>query len=459
MRFSWGLLLESELSVENWLGRLGAIVSNMFFYWSFGIPSFIIIYLTYIYGLALLKQQSVDRFLPTLKRSLLTMAVLSIFFAFVFKRFDFPWGGTFGNSVNFWMTNFLGNIGMMLLFVFTAIGLITWAFNPDWQQVTVGGSKSSLLDYLRSLFATTQPQAKPEVADNEKQQEDLEDQPLPATKTKRQGSLAMDIIGEPETLELSNEEPLPRNRTFSDDLEIITPQQETLDFEEEVAEEGLIPPTDHNYRPLDHATIEEGIDDISARLINAQGLYDPTLELSDYEYPDLSLLNDYSDQKVETDRAELENNKDQIINTLRDYKIEITKIRATVGPTVTLYEIVPAPGVRISKIKNLEDDIALNLAALGIRIIAPIPGRGTIGIEVPNKNKQMVSIKEVFLSEKFKKTTMDLPIALGKTISNEVFVADLTKMPHLLIAGATGQGKSVGINTILMSLLFKQKIK
>ena len=191
-------------------------------------------------------------------------------------------------------------------------------------------------------------------------------------------------------------------------------------------------------------------------MINAQGLYDPTLELSGYEMPNLTLLNDYSDQKIEIDRAELETNKDQIINTLRDYKIEITKIRATVGPTVTLYEIIPAPGVRIAKIKNLEDDIALNLAALGIRIIAPIPGRGTIGIEVPNKNKQMVSLKEVFLSEKFKKSTMDLPIALGKTISNEVFVADLTKMPHLLIAGATGQGKSVGINTILMSLLFKQ---
>jgi S-DNA-T family DNA segregation ATPase FtsK/SpoIIIE len=184
--------------------------------------------------------------------------------------------------------------------------------------------------------------------------------------------------------------------------------------------------------------------------------YDPTLDLSSFEQPVLPLLYDYTDQQVEIDREELEAHKDQIIETLLHYKIEITKIRATVGPTVTLYEIIPAPGVRISKIKNLEDDIALSLSALGIRIIAPIPGKGTIGIEVPNKKKQMVSMKEVLASDKFKRAKMDLPIALGKTISNEVFVVDLAKMPHLLVAGATGQGKSVGINSILMSLLYKK---
>ncbi|MBK8502843.1 MAG: DNA translocase FtsK [Saprospiraceae bacterium] len=184
--------------------------------------------------------------------------------------------------------------------------------------------------------------------------------------------------------------------------------------------------------------------------------YDPTMALPKYERPRLSLLNDYVEEGVQIDRDELEQNKDQIINTLRHYKIEIERIRATIGPTVTLYEIVPAPGVRISKIKNLEDDIALSLAALGIRIIAPIPGKGTIGIEVPNKNKQTVGLKELLYADKFKHGKMDLPIALGKTIANEVFIADLTKMPHLLIAGATGQGKSVGINTILMSLLYKK---
>ena len=184
--------------------------------------------------------------------------------------------------------------------------------------------------------------------------------------------------------------------------------------------------------------------------------YDPTKELSNYKFPTFDILEEYADQKIQINRQELEENKNQIIKTLLNYNIKITKIRATIGPTVTLYEIVPAPGVKISSIKKLEDDIALSLAALGIRIIAPIPGKGTVGIEVPNKNKQIVSFKEVVTSEKFQNAKMDLPIVLGKTISNEVFVADLAKMPHLLIAGATGQGKSVGINTILMSLLYKK---
>jgi S-DNA-T family DNA segregation ATPase FtsK/SpoIIIE len=178
--------------------------------------------------------------------------------------------------------------------------------------------------------------------------------------------------------------------------------------------------------------------------------------LKDYVHPTIDLLEDYEASNVQIDREELQRNKEQIVTTLRNYKIEITKIRATIGPTVTLYEIVPAAGVKISKIKNLENDIALSLAALGIRIIAPIPGKGTIGIEVPNKNSQTVGLKSILQSDKFQNGKMDLPIALGKTIANEPFVADLAKMPHLLIAGATGQGKSVGINTIITSLLYKK---
>jgi S-DNA-T family DNA segregation ATPase FtsK/SpoIIIE len=185
-------------------------------------------------------------------------------------------------------------------------------------------------------------------------------------------------------------------------------------------------------------------------------LYDPKLELSKYVHPNYGLLADFDVPDQLVDSEELEANKERILETLRNYKIEIAKIKAAVGPTVTLYEIIPEAGVRISKIKNLEDDIALSLSALGIRIIAPIPGRGTIGIEVPNRSPKMVSMKSVLTSEKFKKTTMDLPIALGMTISNEVFVADLAKMPHLLMAGATGQGKSVGLNAILASILYKK---
>jgi S-DNA-T family DNA segregation ATPase FtsK/SpoIIIE len=184
--------------------------------------------------------------------------------------------------------------------------------------------------------------------------------------------------------------------------------------------------------------------------------YDPRLDLSNFKMPPLELLDEHGSEKIKVNPEELEQNKNQIVSTLNNYQIQISKIKATVGPTVTLYEIVPAAGVRISKIKNLEDDIALSLAALGIRIIAPIPGKGTIGIEVPNINKEIVSMRSLLQSDKFQSSTADLPICLGKSISNEIMVTDLAKMPHLLMAGATGQGKSVGINAILVSLLYKK---
>jgi len=195
---------------------------------------------------------------------------------------------------------------------------------------------------------------------------------------------------------------------------------------------------------------------LADKLVEEKGFYDPTLDLSGYKFPPLELLNEYETGKVQVTQEELNANKDKIVATLTNFKIGISSIKATIGPTVTLYEIVPEAGIKISRIKNLEDDIALNLAALGIRIIAPIPGKGTIGIEVPNKNREMVSIRSVLASPTFSKSDKELPIALGKTISNELFVVDLTKMPHLLVAGATGQGKSVGLNVILTSLLYKK---
>ena len=206
-------------------------------------------------------------------------------------------------------------------------------------------------------------------------------------------------------------------------------------------------------------TIEEPKSDtdiIAERLVEEKGFYDPLLDLSGYKFPPLELLNEYDTGKVQVTQEELNQNKDKIIATLVNFKIGIQSIKATIGPTVTLYEIVPDAGIKISRIKNLEDDIALSLAALGIRIIAPIPGKGTIGIEVPNKNREMVSIRSVLSSAAFQKSDKELPVALGKTISNEVLVIDLAKMPHLLVAGATGQGKSVGLNVILASLLYKR---
>ena len=241
----------------------------------------------------------------------------------------------------------------------------------------------------------------------------------------------------------------PENEiTFSvDNADDFNDAESAEEEETTLAEEGLV------------LAVEKVVEEkeITANDLVAQfGEYDPKLDLSGYQYPTLDLLKDYGTGKITINQQELEANKNRIVDTLRNYNIEIEHIKATIGPTVTLYEIIPKPGVRISKIKNLEDDIALSLAALGIRIIAPMPGKGTIGIEVPNSSPEMVSMRSVLATEKFQKTDMDLPIALGKTISNEVFIADLSKMPHLLVAGATGQGKSVGINAILTSLLYKK---
>ena len=205
-------------------------------------------------------------------------------------------------------------------------------------------------------------------------------------------------------------------------------------------------------------TFEDDLDtdNVNEKVLKDFGLFDPTLDLGNYQYPPISLLSEYGNTGTKVTEEELEANKNNIVETMRNFQIGIASIKATIGPTVTLYEIVPEAGIRISKIKNLEDDIALNLAALGIRIIAPMPGKGTIGIEVPNKNREMVTMKSVIASDKFQKSNFDLPIILGKTISNEIFVTDLAKMPHLLMAGATGQGKSVGLNVILASLLYKK---
>ncbi|HEY5325944.1 MAG TPA: DNA translocase FtsK, partial [Mucilaginibacter sp.] len=236
---------------------------------------------------------------------------------------------------------------------------------------------------------------------------------------------------------------------------VLTPTDDEHELDPDSNRDG-IPLTVGVTRPTPVLNIEKDDDEKARGLLDKFGMYDHTLDLASYKYPTLDLLENYGSNKINVNSDELGANKNKIVETLNHYNIEIDKIKATIGPTVTLYEIIPAPGVRISKIKNLEDDIALSLAALGIRIIAPMPGKGTIGIEVPNQNPEMVSMRSMLASEKFQNTNMDLPIALGKTISNEVFIADLAKMPHLLVAGATGQGKSVGINAILVSLLYKK---
>ncbi len=457
LRFSWELLAHSEFEMANWLGRLGAIVSNGFFYWFFGVSSFLFVYVLGVIGVNQVKGRAFSSYWAGVRNPLIIMLFLSILFGFIFRTSNFPWGGSVGSNVSEWIVSFVGAPGMIALLIAMLVGVVIWTYNPDFNEMTMDSAMNDSRGFLGDLFSgrlrkrqARQAEAKRRLEtlrpSNEQQKKEVplletatpESEVAEAPKVLEGEQLAFELekkkrekpaslkVGE-STLEIEEAAPSAASETTSD-VEITPPKSP-----EPVAQTALQTENQNHSEP-----------------------YDPTLDLSSYENPVLPLLNDYSEHKVEIDRAELEQNKDQIIETLLNYKIEITKIKATIGPTVTLYEIVPAPGVRISKIKNLEDDIALSLAALGIRIIAPIPGKGTIGIEVPNQNKQIVSLKEVLMHEKFKRAKMDLPIALGKTISNEVFVADLAKMPHLLIAGATGQGKSVGINTILMSLLYKK---
>ncbi len=452
LRFSWKLFTQSDLSMANWLGRLGAILSNMFFYWGFGVPSFLFVGLLFLWGQVLINRSSKKRFYQVFKYTLIIILVFSVLLEFIFSGSTFSWGGAFGESINAWLHKFVGTAGMILLFLFSIAGLATWMFNPNFSEMTLSSAWSEIKLYFQELYSGQLNRRKTT--------------PLPsmaaATALKPKGkALSKQAADVKPNVPPIAAEPVDRGSQLSFDLvkkERQKPEVLSKDAQLEIQAPAkiVIPPTGAAALNVAKAGIPQPTLSVEKENKTHLDPFDPTLELSSFENPVTSLLQDYSDNNVEIDRAELESNKDLIIETLLNYKIEITKIRATIGPTVTLYEIVPAPGVRISKIKNLEDDIALSLSALGIRIIAPIPGRGTIGIEVPNKNMQTVGLKEILISEKFKRAKMDLPIALGKTISNEVFVADLAKMPHLLVAGATGQGKSVGINTILMSLLYKK---
>ncbi len=475
--FTWEKLFSSDLIVENWLGRFGAAISNLFFYWWFGIASYIVAYLFVRMGLSLIenKENFIGKNLPRIRTSLLLMLLLSIFLEFAFGESEFPWGGAFGESVSIWMTRFVGTAGMVAFFIFALLGFVTWTINPNFHELTWTQFKDGISNFFTDLFKgrwITRPEDKEKkrrlAAAKEKMKNATSSLPAPkapAVEEKVEKAQAAEADketpstpgpGESRTEKPSGEQQLKMNLENAAqkraEAQKLTAENADLEIEE-AKEDAISIGGENNASPKPLFKRDE--DEEQDPLVNKEP-YDPTLELSSYEYPVTPLLDDYSDQKFEVDRVELEANKDQIIETLLNYKIEITKIKATIGPTVTLYEIVPAPGVRISKIKNLEDDIALSLSALGIRIIAPIPGRGTIGIEVPNKKKQIVSLKEVLVSDLFKRSKMELPIALGKTIDNKVMVADLAAMPHLLIAGATGQGKSVGINTIIMSLLYKK---
>ena len=468
--------------VENWLGILGAMVSHLFMFRWFGVSSFLIAFCSFLIGYRLLFKVSIMKLGRTLAYSLFFLIFISIATAFVisFVKTDLYFlAGAYGIQMNEWFNQIVGRTGTAGLLAFAGLSCAIVAYNVEFKspiksQEERDAQATLELDELIPVEANRKPEIIIPTSDFEAKPKSFE---LP---------LRNQPLEEERMPTLSNK--LRESDTNEDEIEIAADelvdnyQEANTDTEEEIeVVESTVKLDDDGFEKVEFVKVdkqdstpdltlemaEPEVENVvvattstgeitSEDLVRELGEYDPTLDLSSYKYPPLDLLENYGSAKITVNTEELERNKNRIVETLGHYNIEIAKIKATIGPTVTLYEIVPAAGVRISKIKNLEDDIALSLSALGIRIIAPIPGKGTIGIEVPNQTPEMVSMRSVLASEKFQMAQMDLPIALGKTISNEVFVADLAKMPHLLMAGATGQGKSVGINALLVSLLYKK---
>ncbi len=433
---------DKQVEAENWLNKFGATVSDFFIRKGFGLAAFIFPILLFQTGLFLFVGLPLKKLNNRWFWGILASIWLAVFFGFFAETAPIL-GGIIGFEMNDFLRAYIGKIGIGLLLFFVLIIYMVNRLGVTPQKV-------------QSLFQSTQKEYKAAFASNKTNAENIAEtdqtKPSPAPQQQTPTPVSKDeendiAIENSFEIKLSTQkEPSVQPTAKPNDKEDrITHQLEQEEDQQELKIE------------VEQTTEEkEETDNLADKLVKDFGEFDPKLALSNYTFPTLELLNDYGAGSITINQEELEENKNRIVDTLKNYKIEISQIKATIGPTVTLYEIVPAAGVRISKIKNLEDDIALSLSALGIRIIAPIPGRGTIGIEVPNKNPSIVSMRSVIASKKFQNAEMELPIAFGKNISNETFVVDLAKMPHLLMAGATGQGKSVGLNAILTSLLYKK---
>jgi S-DNA-T family DNA segregation ATPase FtsK/SpoIIIE len=431
-------LTDRTETVQNWLGKFGALLADTIVYKGFGIASFLFVRLFFLTGLFMIVGISSKKLKGIWFWDLFALIIISVLFGFFASSLP-ELGGTVGYELNLFLQDYIGKTGTLLVLLFGLIVYVIFKIKLSPERI-------------QSFFENTKKEIKSDLDSN--------------TSGKGEASYNLEEFAVTEEKELEDITLKPKTSQFEVDRESLKP---TISKSSEISLTPNPKPTareaaaiDTDSTPADTFVIETAPEEeiieenLASRLVSDFGLFDPTLDLSNYKYPTIDLLKDYSTGGITINQEELEENKNRIVDTLRNYKIEIAQIKATVGPSVTLYEIVPEAGIRISKIKNLEDDIALSLSALGIRIIAPIPGKGTIGIEVPNKNPSTVSMKSVIGSAKFQEAEMELPIALGKTISNETFVVDLAKMPHLLMAGATGQGKSVGLNAVLTSLLYKK---
>jgi DNA segregation ATPase FtsK/SpoIIIE, S-DNA-T family len=441
-------VFDRERQVDNWLGKIGAYLSDLFIYKGFGVASFIFVRILFLAGVYLILDLSLSKLKKTLFWDLYLIIIISIGFGFLWSYLP-ELGGTIGFEMNLFIQDYIGKIGTALLLVFGIVLFLIF-------KIKISPDK------IKEAFEKPSKELSEEIDQKDLLQDvSFEDNSSPspdivASTDINTGDDDFIIREDEEAISKIEMKPLSSFEINKDDLKPTISNASELSLEPK-AKEDVPEIKQSDDFVIEKIEEEESFtENISARLVQDFGEFDPTLELSNYQLPPIELLKDYTGGGITINQAELEENKNRIVETLKNYNIGISQIKATVGPTVTLYEIVPDAGIRISKIKNLEDDIALSLAALGIRIIAPIPGKGTIGIEVPNNNPTMVSMKSVISSPKFQQAEMELPVAIGKTISNETFVVDLAKMPHLLMAGATGQGKSVGLNAILASLLYKK---
>lgn len=505
----WDFLFVDKSPVNNWGGRFGAAISHLLVYRGVGVVAVIFTLWVAAKGINMLYGSTYIRTTKWLRWMALAFLFVSPLLSLVFAKNPFPFGGALGNAVVSWTQGFAGTVGTVLVLLTVAAIFAFIVFNLDIKPLmrraktlaksTVASTRREEDEeltnepehepYVFTSLRSTHPDDEDLPASNEFIPNRLKEEAVPnkinepRTLNDVLGMHLVEVDDNEDTAEAAEEEEQEIELDFPDhiivspiapaEINVVQPTDGALHLElpEDIEDELLDEEEPYDPTALEIVTPQAGRDPEDDFVINrvaeeqpvaantvtgSMEPYDPSLELSRYQYPTLDLLEQFSQADISYDREELERNKNQIIATLRSFGIEIQRISATVGPTVTLYEIVPAEGVRISKIRNLEDDIALSLAALGIRMIAPIPGKGTIGIEVPNAKKQIVSMRALLESDKFVNSKMSLPIALGKKIDNENYIVDLATMPHLLMAGATGQGKSVGINAILVSLLYKK---
>jgi S-DNA-T family DNA segregation ATPase FtsK/SpoIIIE len=434
-------LTNRAVKSKNLLGKIGANLSHFFIYKGFGIAAFIIALQLFLTGLYILFQRKLSKMVISWNWGLIVMVLVSVTLGFLHEKFALL-SGVIGFEINRYLQDFIGKIGLTILLIFFFLSYTVLRYKVTFDQ------------FINKIKQDRAERAQREEEEKEK-----------IESLKGEASEAISLTSDKDKKSAFEKSVIDLKPTISKHSDVSTKKEEidlkveesktpilktTISKEEETAIEPIV--------EIDVAIAREEksvAENLSDKLLKDFGEFDPTLELANFKFPTFNLLKQYN-ETISIDPEELEANKDKIVETLKNYKIGIAEIKATVGPTITLYEIVPEAGIRISKIKNLEDDIALSLSALGIRIIAPIPGKGTIGIEVPNKKSTIVSMYSVISSKRFQESTMELPIALGKTISNETFVVDLATMPHLLMAGATGQGKSVGLNAVLTSLLYKK---